>query len=104
MTYFISDMTDQILDELASILIKVEKVKPKYIAQLSLSTDLRNCLKLGDHQLFIFKYHLKKTYNLPFDQINIDREQIKIKEIVTYLIIHSECKMIYKWAGLKKIA
>jgi len=103
-SFFISDMTDHILDEIANILIHIEKVNPQCIAQLSLNTDVMCCLNLSSMQFMIFKNQLKKTFNLPFDHVDTNLEKLLMKEIVSYVLIHSKSELLFKWGSQLKTA
>lgn len=104
MGYSILRVANKIMDEIALLLIKVDDVNPKCIAQLNLETDVMNCLQLSTLQFLLFKFYLEKNYHLPFDHVTLEREQLLMKELITYIIVHTDDSMLEKWNEVKKIA
>jgi len=104
MNFSMIRIANRILDEIATLLIKVEDIDPKCIAQLNLDTDIMNCLKLSSLQFLLFKFYLEKTYHLPFDHLELDRDYLAMKELITYIIVHTDDDILHKWNEEKWVA
>jgi len=97
-------IANQVIDEIAILLMQMDHISPECIARLSLDTDLRECMRMSNLQIRLFKNKLKEQYDLPFDRLQIEREKLPLRDVITYIIVYSDDERLYQWQDASQVA